>query len=440
MNQVDTLIIGGGISGLSAAHFLNKRKINFLLLESSNRLGGVIKSQKQNNFVLENGPNTVLNNNLSIKKLINDCNLSDKMIFPLISSNSKRYVFHNFTPEAVPLSFSEFIKTPLIPMFSKIKFFWELISPFPFQNKSVYNFFSSKFGKEFHDNLIEPFLTGVYAGDTRKMSVKYCLRNLWSLKKKYKIILLGLIMSRKKSSNSFTFRNGLSEIIHTLEKNISKKTELNSKVESIKKNGNLYEIKTNSDKTFLCKNVICSIPAFSLSKIIFDNNLSYSLSKIDYNPIDVLHLGFKKKDIKKDINGFGILCKPSDNKSYLGVIFNSKIFPHICPSDCELFTVLIGGEKQKYILEIPKKKLITTITDEIRRLLNCEGKLVYSNHYHWEKGIPQYNEQQEELQKSIFNFHSDNKNFKITGNYFSGVSVSDCIMKSEQIIKEMFPN
>ena len=97
MNQVDTLIIGGGISGLSAAHFLSKRKIDFILLESSNRLGGVIKSHKQNNFVLENGPNTVLNNNLSIKKLINDCNLGDKMIFPLISSNSKRYVFHNFT-------------------------------------------------------------------------------------------------------------------------------------------------------------------------------------------------------------------------------------------------------------------------------------------------------------------------------------------------------
>ena len=96
--------------------------------------------------------------------------------------------------------------------------------------------------------------------------------------------------------------------------------------------------------------------------------------------------------------------------------------------------------RNKKYFEIPKKKLITTITDEIRRLLNCEGKLVYSNHYHWEKGIPQYNEQQEELQKSIFNFHSDNKNFKITGNYFSGVSVSDCIMKSEQIIKEMFPN
>ena len=89
MNQVDTLIIGGGISGLSAAHFLNKRNIDFLLLESSNRLGGVINSQKQDNFVFENGPNTVLNNNLSIQKLINDCNLNDKMVFPLINSNSK---------------------------------------------------------------------------------------------------------------------------------------------------------------------------------------------------------------------------------------------------------------------------------------------------------------------------------------------------------------
>ena len=115
MKKVDTLIIGGGISGLSAAHFLNKRKIDFLLLESSNTLGGVIRTQTHKHFVLENGPNTVLNNNSSIQKLLNDCELKDKMIFPEISSNSKRYVFHNNNPVAVPLNIKEFFKTPLIP-------------------------------------------------------------------------------------------------------------------------------------------------------------------------------------------------------------------------------------------------------------------------------------------------------------------------------------
>ena len=80
-----------------------KRKIDFLLLESSNTLGGVIRTQTHKHFVLENGPNTVLNNNSSIQKLVNDCELKDKMIFPEISSNSKRYVFHNNNPVAVPL-------------------------------------------------------------------------------------------------------------------------------------------------------------------------------------------------------------------------------------------------------------------------------------------------------------------------------------------------
>ena len=438
MKKVDTLIIGGGISGLSAAHFLNKRKIDFLLLESSNTLGGVIRTQTHKHFVLENGPNTVLNNNSSIQKLVNDCELKDKMIFPEISSNSKRYVFHNNNPVAVPLNIKEFFKTPLIPLSSKFKLLWELISPFQFQNTTVYNFFTVKFGKKFHDNLIEPFLTGIYAGNTKKMSIKHCFRNLWLFKKKYKIILIGLIISMKKRSLSFTFRNGLHELIKILEKNLRDKIELNSSVELIKKNGNKYEIVTNTRKTFLCKNVISTIPSFSLSKIIFDDNLSSILKKIDYNPIDVFHFVFKKDDIKNNLKGFGILCKPSDKKNYLGIIFNSKIFPHICSPDYDLFTVLVGGEKQKDILKISKEGLKKIIVNEIKELIKCSGDLVSSNYFRWEKAIPQYNLIQEELGKSISNFQKKYNNFKIIGNYFSGVSVSDCIQKSELVVDELY--
>ena len=81
------------------------------------------------------------------------------------------------------------------------------------------------------------------------------------------------------------------------------------------------------------------------------------LKKINYNPIDVFHFVFKKNDIKNNMDGFGILCKPSDKKNYLGIIFNSKIFPHVCPPTYDLFTVLVGGEKQKDILKMPQEEL-----------------------------------------------------------------------------------
>ena len=438
MKRVETIIIGGGISGLSAAHFLQKKEISFTLLESSSKIGGVIQTRLDKQFVFENGPNTVLINNSSIQKLIDDCKLNNKMILPNLKSSSKRYVFHKNKPIAVPLNFGQFLKSPILSKSTKLKFLKELISPFQFKNSSVYDFFQKKFGKEFHDNLIEPFLTGIYAGDTTKMSLKHSLKKFWLLKKKYRVLLFGLIKSKKNNINSFSFLDGLSELVRKIEENISNKIELNTQVISIKKNNNQYEIITNSKKTFLCKNIICTIPSFSLSKIIFDEDLSSILKKINYNPIDVFHFVFKKNDIKNKMDGFGILCKPSDKKNYLGIIFNSKIFPHVCPPTYDLFTVLVGGEKQKDILKMPQEELKKIIVNETRDLINCDGDLIYSNYFHWEKAIPQYNQLQENLEESISVFHKKHQNFKIIGNYFSGISVSDCIQKSELVVDELF--
>ena len=438
MKEINTLVIGGGITGLSTAHFLKDRGISFSLFESSAKLGGVIQTVNDREFIFETGPNTVLNNNSSIDKLLRNCNLMDQIVLSDKESSANRYVFFKGQPTSIPASIYSFIKTPILSSISKLKFFLALFLKGDATDLSVYDFSLNTFGKEFHDNLVEPILNGIYAGDTRKMSTKYSLRKIWAMKVKYGRIIIGLIKSRKANSYSFNFPMGLSQMINAISKNLAGEIKLNTKVEEIKKKLNGYEILTFGGDKFFCENVICTIPAYALSEIVFDKKLAKNLKRIEYNPIDVFHFAFREKDIKSKLNGFGILAKPSDKKSFLGVLFSSNIFPHLCPNDYKSFTVLVGGEKQKRLLNYNKTILQKLVLEELKSLIDCETDPVRSNYISWDKAIPQYNFVQSDLEKAIEDFHKHNENFKIIGNYFSGVSVSDCVQKGEEVVKELF--
>ena len=436
IREINTIIIGGGISGLSSAHFLKKKNVDYILLESEKKLGGVIQTIKSDGFIFENGPNTIINNNSSINQIIKDYKLNNKIIGPDLNSNSKRFVFYSDNPVAVPNGIWSFLTTPLLSFISKILIFKDFFVKPHNQNTSVFDFISKRFGKQFHDNLIEPFLTGIYAGNTKKMSAKHSLRRLWDFEQTHGSVLKGFLMSNKKNIKSFNFSSGLYEIIFQLKKKLSRDIKTNQKVVKIKKIKKGYEVLTN-DNTFICKNIISTIPSHALAKVLFDDDLKIKLSKLEYNPIDVFHFVFKKDDIKNDLDGFGILAKPSDKKSFLGIIFSNKIFPHLCPKEYNLYTVLAGGEMQKDLLKMPEKKLQKTILEELKSLIKCNVKPYKTNHFSWKKGIPQYNKFQEDLEQSISLFHKKNKSFKIVGNYHSGVSVSDCIKNAETAVLEI---
>ena len=123
--KVNTVIIGGGISGLSTANFLSKKTSDFLILESSNRVGGTINSSEVDGYILENGPNTVLDNNTAIQELLSDLSITEELIYPDIKKISNRYLLINDRLEKIPLSIIEFLLTPILSIYSKIIIFFE---------------------------------------------------------------------------------------------------------------------------------------------------------------------------------------------------------------------------------------------------------------------------------------------------------------------------
>ena len=436
--RIDTVIIGSGICGLSLAHFLSKQSNDFVVLEASNKIGGIIQTENKSEFICENGPNTVLLNNDAIIELIKDCGLWDTLNFPSEISNKNRYVLHNNELTLIPTSFKRFISSPLLSFASKLRILFEPFIPKHLQNISVYDFVVKRFGREFHDQLIEPFITGIYAGDTKKMSAKHSLKMLWKLEQNYGSVLRGLFSQKRKGAQmgSFNLPMGLSQLIHTIAEPIKDHIHLNTEVNKVVKNEFGYEVHSESGSIF-CKKLICAVPAYSLSKLFTDEQLRSVLQKVRYTPVDVFHFGFKKKNVANQAKGFGVLTKPSDEKSYLGILFSSRTFKNIAPPDSELFTVLVGGERQKELCDLPIEKLEEKVLNELEQLIGHKGRLAFKKHYRWKRGIPQYDMSQEQLNSAIANFEAQNSELFILGNFYAGISVSDCILKAKNIVNKL---
>ena len=270
--NLNTVIIGAGISGLSTANFLSKKITNFLIIESSDKVGGIIDSFESEGYTCENGPNTVLNNNMGVQELIDDLNLSEEIIYPDEQGVKNRYVLLNGKPAKIPLTFYDFFSTPLLSFFSKVRILLEVFIPRHKENTNVKSFISRRFGSEFHDKLIVPFLTGIYADDTKFMSAKHTLKNIWELEQKYGSVIIGMIrMKRKSKPKIFTLLGGLSKLTDILKQKFDDKILFNTSISKIEKTSDGFNLIINKEEKISCKNIISTIPTYSLSSLFPDH-------------------------------------------------------------------------------------------------------------------------------------------------------------------------
>ena len=131
------------------------------------------------------------------------------------------------------------------------------------------------------------------------------------------------------------------------------------------------------------------------------------------------------------------MSKPSDNKHFLGILFNSRIFPHVSSYDQELFTVIVGGDLQSHLCQLPSQELKSLILKEVNELLECSADPIFTSHTVYKKGIPQYHLNHDKIEKEIKEFETINSNFHILGNYFNGVSVSDCVKNADILVQKL---
>jgi len=453
MNK-DVLVLGAGISGLATAYWLKKEGFNVKVLERNSEPGGAMETINENGFLIDFGPNSGLETTPLIAQIAEEIGIKDQMIYANEAANI-RYILKNNQLIPLPTSPLAFFKTNLFSTKAKIRLMAE-----PFIGKSDDGFYQSmsefvvrRLGQEFLDYAIDPFVSGVFAGDPSKLSVKSAFPKLYRLEEVYGGLIKGTIKGArerkknkeksKQSAKMFSFINGMQTFPKAITNHLND-IEYNTQLKKIEKLSTGYKVYYNQngeEKSIETEILLSTIPAYVLSSLInFDDKMKTHLNDIYYPPVMVLYLGFDKKDINRELDGFGYLIPSKEKKSYLGAIWSSTIFPNRAEEDKASFTLFIGGARSPHLFESDTNKLIDKVLNEFKNVTNITGDPLIMRHKLWNKAIPQYNIGYIEHERYFEQFEKENKGFFLSGNYRGGISVGDCVKNSELTFKRIVNN
>lgn len=431
-------IIGAGITGLTAAYAFKQKQIPFDLIEKSNIPGGVIQTLHEENLSIELGPHTLLLNDIRIVNFLDEIGLN-KDIIDNHPDAKKRFIVKNSKLIPLPHSLPSFITTPLFSAKAKLKLLKEpFIKKSYSSNETVAQFIERRLGHEPLEYAVDPFVSGVYAGDSHKLSIKHAFPRIYNLENQYGSLVKGLI-SKKRNPNkikarSISFIKGMATLPLKLAELVKSSLYLNSKILSIRQSNNEWEITWESNgKTYKnhYQKLIITIPSYRLFDLPLEPQLVKMLlllKDINFAPIASVTQTFKRESITHPLDGFGMLIPSKESFKILGTLFVSSMFPQ--PNSKHLVTLrtFIGGNRCLNIDTMNKNTIENLALNDIAILLGIKDSPIYSNVNIEKFAIPQYNLGYETFLNRIEDIETMFRGLHIIGNYRNGISLPDCIL------------
>lgn len=422
-------ILGAGISGLSLAYALNQKNIDTTVYEKTEKVGGAINTIQKGNWRIEEGPNTLMIKSQDVWDLLDELHLTDKLQ-EANPAAKKRFVVKDKKLTAVPTSVARFLTTPLLSTGAKFRLLKEPLAPSSSQDdESIATFIERRLGKQPLDYGVNPFVSGIYAGDPKELSIKHTFSSLWDMEQNHGSLTKGLFNRGRSNSKAkralISFKDGTQALPQALANSLGDRVQLSTEITSIKKEGGQWTVKGDGfEATHNC--LVSTIPAYTLAQI-FDSTLSDELGDIPYAPMSVLALGFENDQVAHPLDGFGMLIPEVENFNLLGCLFSSTLFPNRAPEGHHLLTCFIGGARNPELAMKSQKELEEIALEELNELLAIEGKPVFAHHKHWSKAIPQYVVGYDHFLSLMKEIERQHSGLYLDGNFRHGVSVPDCI-------------
>lgn len=426
-------VLGGGISGLCAAHFLMKQGIDVSIYEQNDVVGGSIRTVQKNDWLIEKGPNTIMVRSEKVWKLLEELELDAEMI-EANREAKKRYIVKDGEPTPLPMSLWDFISTDILSGSAKLRLFKEpFINAADKKDESIADFIKRRFGQEVLDYAINPFVAGIFAGDPKKLSVKQTFNMLYELEREYGSVSRGMIKRDKKKTVKkalISFVDGLQVLPRTLGDILGESLKLNHRVKKIQKSGDKWSLQFQNGETATHDIVIACLPAHTLSEVMQgeeEKPYAQKLKEIPYAPMSIIHLGYKEKKIHHSLDGFGLLVPEVEDFEILGTLFSSSLFPGRAPVDHALLTTFVGGSRNPAMARLEKDELVAKVQLELDQLLGISGTPEFVRHTFWEKAIPQYEVGYDTYLETMEEAEENFPGLFFAGNIRGGVSVPDCI-------------
>ncbi|MEO6875696.1 MAG: protoporphyrinogen oxidase [Opitutaceae bacterium] len=440
-------IIGAGLTGLTAAHRLSRNGHRVRVFEKTGRVGGVIRTEMEHGWLIEAGPNTLLTGDPAVGNLLEELRITSACL-PASPESKHRYIVRRGRPVPFPLSPPEFLTSSLFSPLTKLRMLAELASGrrVRVNDLSLEDLIRSHFGQQFVDYALNPFASGVYAGNPQKLSSRFAFPKLWELEQEYGSFLRGqraVAKTRRARGEPppgvVSFINGLHTLPQALADQLPLGTlSLNAPLEELVP-GHRWSVIWHDGqvaRTETFDAVIAALPASALASIrlgpLAERPLA-GLQNIEHPPVTSFFLGYRREQISHPLDGFGLLVPAVERRSMLGVLFSSSLFPKRAPAGHVALTVLVGGTRQPEIAALSPEKLLARIRPDLRELLGVTGDPVFSHLTFWPRAIPQYNLGYERYVESMIICERLFPGLFIGGQARDGISMPACIAAGERL-------
>ena len=427
------VIIGGGISGLTLAYFLEKNNVEYRLFEKSAVPGGFIQSEKIDGYSLEYGPNSLLCGE-KVNDFLEELGLKNEIIEANEVSNS-RYIIRNGKPVKIPSSPISLLFGRFFSFKTKLKIFRELrLKPHAErQEETLTAMMDRHFGNEVVQYLLKPFIAGIYAGDPDHLVASYAFPKLKEYERKHGSILKGFIKNKGGARRkTVSFKEGMQQLPQTIFKSINN-ASLQKEIIGLSKNNAKYVVKLRDEEIEADKIVFASSPNVmgSLCESLYGQKFSTVLSALKCPSISAVHSVYNKKDIAFELKGFGALNPQCEDYFIAGTIWSSSVFSGKIVEDNVLLTSFVGGMQYPNQNKIDEQSLLDSVHKELSKFYGIKAKPLFEKVTKWDKSIPQYGIELKEVRKQIDLLEKDN--IFVASNWLNGISIEDCIKNAKAL-------
>jgi oxygen-dependent protoporphyrinogen oxidase len=438
------VVIGGGISGLSCAYRLRQSGIRVCVLDSASRPGGMIETVDRDGFRFECGPQSFLSTP-ALLELVDELGLGTELLHA--DERAPRYILLRGQLVPAPLAAPSLLTTPLLNFRTKWRILTEICrrtSPPP-SDESIAAFVRRKFGDELLERLVAPFVSGIYAGDPDKLSLRAAFPKLHEYETRFGSVLRGAMKTRPPKgtpkSALCTFRAGMATLPLLLADKLADSYCSSSTVVGLRRTETgespsfaINIVQGTQISTLSTGAIIIATPTKPAAEILrgISDQFATILGGIEYAPVAIISAGYRREQIQHQGNGFGFLVPRSEGLHVLGTVWNSSLFPVSAPDGMALFTSFAGGATDPQFCARSQKEIAETVCAEVENILGISGPPATLFARRYERALPQYNIGHSETISALNKLAETVPGLFFAGNYLSGPSIGACVEQAEQ--------
>ncbi|HSE29991.1 MAG TPA: protoporphyrinogen oxidase [Pyrinomonadaceae bacterium] len=470
------VIIGGGISGLAAAHRLtelsrtNATPVEITLCEASDRLGGIIQTHLRDGFLLERGPDSFISEKPEAIRLAQRLGIDRRLITTneqhrcsfIVRKGRLRKVPEGFQLLA-PSRFWPFISTDIFSLPGKLRMAADLFLPRANSNgstdESLASFVTRRLGKEALDRMAQPMVGGIYTADPGTLSLRATLPRFLDMEREHRSIILAMLRQGKGSKTKGTgvsgpryslflsFDSGMQVLTDQLERTIKAagvRIQLNSKVTSLDHGAaegpRSWTITTNDGSQIQADGVCLAVPSYSAAILMerIDAHLAQQLRAIDYTSTATINFAYRRDDVRHSLDGFGFVVPLLENRSLIACTFSSVKFPGRAPEQHVLLRAFVGGALQPEIFQLDETEMVERVKSDLNQLLDIQGQPLFVETSKWSGSMPQYYVGHLERISAIETQMNSLPGVSVAGNSYRGAGLPDCIRSGETAAEKLF--